>query len=69
MVHEDEALRQMLERMNRLETLEDGGYCKKKDIKGVASVVVNKHSCPARRPLQGLDTDYSGQSTKQNERV
>ena len=27
---EDEALRQMLERMNRLETLEDAGHCREK---------------------------------------
>ena len=69
---EDEALRQMLERMNRLETLEDAGYCREKRHQrcSICSCVGhNKRSCPARQPLQGLDTNYSGQSTIQNERV
>jgi len=37
---EDEALRQMLERMNRLEPLKMLDIAEKKDLKSVASVVV-----------------------------
>ena len=58
--HEEEALRQILERINRIETLEDAGYSRQKRSQKCSICGReghNKRSCSSRPSLQEIDTN------------